>query len=350
MTKRNWLGFISAAMLAVGACGSEDPGECLTHGCPGLDSPFLLTEGGEYRFESIEARADADGDGTFEDASYLAGQAFFFNGQAEPRGLDGVPLTLPAGIENVIACGDYTAGTFFDNGNTPDNQALVDARNYFDVGPSVTITSENDTVFTLDKQLDAIDLSAGLQHDIVYRFDDPSTLEYNTFYSPQLTFPEGVDVQGFELVDGETPQGQKWADEGGEEVIYVPPKFTFTELNGQPLADADFLEAGVTLVPGQDNTFTWTNEERPNAEAPSNLAFIGFYDLAGQVDYYCYNPDGQDDGAITIPADVIDRIDPDGALLVGKFVHMAWVNVVENNRIDFLGVSCKFGPYTKAAP
>jgi hypothetical protein len=348
MIKKNWLGLFAAATLALSftaACGGDDgDGDgntpdamdepCVGHGCPGIDSPFQLGEGGEFRMEVIRTD-DTDTD------SFVAGQAFFFKDQ--------VPSFRALGPDEVFAtaanteCFDFRRNDFFDNGATPEAQAIVDTRTYYDAGETATLTSgATGFEFVMLPSEDNIDDSAGLLHDVLYENNDVTQVENNVAYAPSIA--GSAELPGLDLGDGEAVTGEEWGDLPVE--LFMPPAW---DVVGGVVADTSAYFAGVTLDPAADALFQWTNAEATNPAAPSQLAFIGVFNNDGGVDFYCFTPDTMD-GEITLPAAVISEMDPDGGLLLGKFAHIAWENRLDGTRIDLLGVECKFAGYTTAAP
>jgi hypothetical protein len=331
-----------------GGGGTPDATPCSGHGCPGVDSPFQLAEGGEFRLERFKYDPQNNDD--------LAAQAFFFSGQEpEFRSLGGTAIPIRAELEALgYECQDFSAGNNFDNGKSPQAQAVVDSREYYDVGASATLTNVNDAndVITLDKFLgetsaaDATDLSAGLVHDILYKGSPDTAVSLFTRYTPEIA--GSADFPSLDLKFGESAVGDEMADASGNGTpqIYMPGGFTMTSPREQDFYGPQSL----VFTKGQDTVLEYTlNDPEPVGQAdgyPTIVPFIGFVDDNGMVNAYCLKvtPGVIDDGTFTVPFEVLDFIPAaptTGYVLFGRFTHVAWeVQKEPVTRLDFLGVEC----------
>jgi hypothetical protein len=334
------------------------PDACVGMGHAGgcIDSPFALPEHGEFRLEQFQLGPTGTGD---EDD--LAAQAFFFTGQ-EPasRSLGGKLIPIRAELVALgYECQDFSDGNNFDNGFTAAAQAVVDSREYIDVGANATLTNEDDNtdVITLDKVANGVDLSATLTHDTLYQGSKDIEVNLGGTYTPKvagaggylaLDLGYGQSAPGDELADPETGEG--------EPKIYMPSDFQMT----QPLEADFFAAAGLSFTRGQDLELTYSidaPETIGGADGfPTIISFIGFV-IDGGVDAYCikYNKGERDDGTFTVPYEVLEFIPADppepaaddfNYILFGRFTHVAWeaLNLTEPGRLDFLGVTCLISP------
>jgi hypothetical protein len=325
------------------------------HGGGCIDSPFQLPEHGEFRLEQFQYAPS--GTGVDDD---LAAQAFFFSGQTPAaRSLEGKVITIrQALVDQGYVCQDFSDGNNFDNGYTPEAQAVANSRTYVDVGANATLTNVDNgaDVITLDKYLSAddpmlaTDLSASLVHDILYRGSKDTAVNLGGQYEPKIA---GVlAYPGLELGYGQSAAGDEMADEEtgeGEPKIFMPSDFQMTT----PTEADFFAPAGLTFTKGEDLLLEYDIEQPetigPN-DYPTIIVFIGFV-AAGGVDAYCLKvtPGELDDGTFTVPSEVLEIIPEDPAaddalsyILFGRFTHVAWEaeNLPEPARLDLLGVTC----------
>lgn len=339
-------GGIDAAAPDAGAIDAAAPDACVGggHACGEVGTPFALGEGGEFRLERLQLSADGS-------AFYLASQAFFFKGQ-EPaaRSLGSAETTIPIRAEIMAEgyrCTDRRGGDLFENGASPEAQAIIDTREYYDVGASVTLTNtEDDTdVITLDRRQNEIDLSAHLMHDVIYRGPDEQDVARNRTYKPALTTGSAQYPQ-LDMTYGQSAAGEKLADENtgvGDVQLYMPSQFTLTS----PTDVEYFTPDNLVFTKDQDFTFTYTAEDAPEGW-PTILLFIAFVNAEGQVVASCLktptaeepNPDN---GSLKVPHEVLAIAEQEsaGAFLVGRFVHTAWEYATDRTRVDLLGIECK---------
>jgi len=328
----------TAALLAgaLGACGSddEDGGDEACGHCP--QGAFELAEGGELRLELI-GYPDEKGSGGYVEVN--AFQSFVFQGQ-EPaaRPLAGPSFDNEAGVN----CQDFRSHDNFDNGFSEEGQAIVNTRSYFDVGPTVTaIPQDGGDNQVLSREQDMLDPSSGgLVHDLLYLGGDPAALLRNAYYDIEIEGTE--EYPAFDLRNGVTSQGVDWE----RPELFMPPDFTML----QP-SETDYF-TNTTFTAGEDFTFEWENNEPIVDGSPTNVMFIGFYNTAGAIDFYCLVDDEPEGTGITVPKEVIAEIEPEGgSILLGKFTHIAWN---QGNRaparFDFLGTNCKWGFYNVEEP
>ena len=312
-------------------------------------SPFPLPEGGEFRLE----RYQYDPQGTDD----LAAQAFFFSGQTPPfrsfAGID-VPLRREL-VEQGYACGDYRSGDSFDNGSSPQAQAVVDTREYLDVGATArlaNLANPSDAIY-LEKRLAsedpaaATDLSSNLVHDILYRGDPATVVTPRARYAPAI---EGsVEYPALDLKYGQSSAGDELADPygNGTPQIYMPGRFTMTAP-----AEADFYgPKSLIFTRGLDTVFYYTlSDPEPVGQPggyPTIIPFIGFVDDEGKINAYCFKvtPGTLDDGEFIVPHEVLDLIPPaptTGYVLFGRFTHAAWESQrVPVSRMDLLGADIR---------
>jgi hypothetical protein len=329
--------------------GDVDAGPCQGHGCPGIDSPFQLAEGGEFRLERLQQNAD-------NSMQYLASQAFFFRGQTPgARDLGRAELELltdPDLLAQGYTCQDLRVGTLFDNGFSAAAQAIVDTRDYYDVGNSVTLTNTTDPqdIITLSKLTDpqtAIDLSAGLTHDILYKGPDAQDVALNTIYRPAI--PGSLEYPVLDLKFGQSIAGDEMADETtgvGTPQLYMPSAFTLTTPTEEEFFTADFL----TFTKGSNLTFNYDFEAAPDGW-PTILPFMGFLNSEFQVVAACIKGPSEtspkpDNGELIIPAEALTFLDQveAGPVILGRFTHVAWEYQQDKSRLDLLGIECKLSP------
>jgi hypothetical protein len=334
-------------------------------GCVG--TPFALPEHGEFRIELFQTGPSGTGADT-----RLAAQAFFFTDQTPPvRPIGGMPITIRQSLaDQGYSCGDLRAGTFFENGRTPEAQAATDSRTYIDVGANATLTSADDPteVVTLDKFLasadptNARDISSDLLHDILYRADEDTEIELGTQYKPEVA--GSAAYLGLDLGYGEaafTMPELADANGEGEPLLYMPADFQLT----QPTEAEFYAAAGLTFTKGQDFEFKYTIDvpEDVAGDFPTVIPFVGWVKNR-EVQAYCLKvtPNVLDDGTFLVPYEVLEILDQDppateeeSYVEFGRLTHAVWEaqNLAQPARIDLLGVNCLLSPDWKineAAP
>jgi hypothetical protein len=374
------LPFAGAFLLAgaVVACGDDDgggntppdagtpdaePGPIIDGGTPDacvgghgegcVDSPFVLAEHAEFRLELFQTGPTGTGND-----SRLAAQSFFFTDQ-EPaaRIIGGDPITIrPELADQGYVCVSMAAGNRFDNGGTPEAQAIVDTRTYIDVGDNVTMTNvADDTAITLDKYLSsddpaaATDPSANLIHDILYLADPDVDPALATQYKPAVA--GSAAYPAIDLGYGQaafTTKELADANGVGEPLIYMPSDFQLTLPT-----EADFYaQAGLTFTKGEDFTITYTIDDPEDVgnTHPTIIPFVGFVKNR-EIQAYClkFTADVLDDGEFIVPYEVFEIVDQDppanedGSYFeFGRFTHAAWeaLNVAEPSRADLMGINC----------
>jgi hypothetical protein len=336
----------------VDAGGGADAGPdaaCVGHACGGTNTPFELAEGGEFRLERLQQNAD-------NSMQYLASQAFFFKGQtpaARPLGLPELELVTDPALKALgYSCQDFRVGNLFDNGFTAAAQAIVDTRDYYSVGDEVTLTNVADEqdVITLSKRTDpaeAIDLSAGLTHKILYRGPDAQDVELNTIYRPAI--PGSLEYPSLDLKYGQSVAGEEMADPTtgvGTPQLYMPSAFTMTA----PTEVEFYTEGFLSFTKGDDYEMTYDFEPAPEGW-PTILPFIGFLNSSFQVVAFCAKgptpaEPKPDNGEFIVPAEVLEilgDITP-GPVIMGRFTHVAWEYQQDKSRLDLLGIECKLSP------
>lgn len=303
-------------------------------------------EGGEFRLERFQTGPN-DGD------AELAAQAFFFEGQDPPlRPIGATPIALRQGLTNLgYVCADYRAGTSFDNGKSPEAQAIVETRTYFDVGITATLTNaeEDAEVITLDRFLEAddpaaaTDRSAGLVHEILYKAPESTLAQRNARYLPKITGSDEYPTLNLEF--GEAALGEDLADENGQGTpqIFMPSAFTLTSP-----AEADFYTDGaLVFTRGQDLEIMYTVAEPAPADFPTIIPFIRFVNDLGQVEAACFKATlGQpENGFFTVPYEVLDVVQaaPGGIVVFGRLIHAAWYTPTPT-RMDLMGIESKVSP------
>jgi hypothetical protein len=310
--------------------------------------PFSGGEGGELRLERFQLGPD-------DTDAELAAQALFFENQNPPaRLLDGTVITIRAELQDQgYLCGDLSDGNNFDNGASPAAQAVVDSRDYFDVGATATLTNAGDAtdVITLNRFLGeedaaaATDRSAGLVHDILYKAPETTLVKRNATYLPDI---EGSDEYStLDLEFGQTAPGEELADPAtgeGTPQIFMPSAFTMTSP-----PEADFYTAGaLVFTRGQDLELTYTPAEAAPAGWPSIMRFIAFVNDEGMVEASCWKivTGEPDDGEFTVPREVLEYVqaDPGGRAVFGRMVHAAWETQPAKARLDLIGIESKVSP------
>jgi hypothetical protein len=336
------------AGIDAGAIDGAAADACIGHGCEGVGSPFQLAEGGEFRLERLQL----DDGGDF----YLASQAFFFKGQ-EPFSR---PVVIPEFIVPIrpelaaqgYICVDRHSGNAFENGASPEAQAIADSRSYYDVGATVSLTNSqnSDDVITLSKTENNIDLSSHIMHDILYRGPDAQDVERNTTYKPAITGSQAYPL--LDLKFGESAFQEELADPEtgvGDPQLYMPSRFTLTSPTEAEYFDAD----GMVFTKGVDTTYTYDFEPAPDGW-PTIMVFSAFINAAQEVVGVCMhmptadNPT-PDTGTYTLPYEILEVVDEDepGILLLGRLTHTAWEEQLDKNRIDLIGIECKGAPTWK---
>lgn len=329
------------------------------HGEGCVESPFALPEHGEFRLELFQTGPSGEGD-----ESRLAAQAFFFTGQ-DPlsRPIGGMPIVIRKELaDQGYACVDMSAGTWFDNGGTPEAQNAANSREYIDVGETATLTNveDEDEVITLNKFESAddpalaTDISANLVHDILYQAPEDTEASLGTQWKPGVM--GSLAYAGLDLGFGEAALfGDLEFDANGEgdPVIYMPSNFQITS----PAEEDYYDEAGLTFTKGQDFTITYEIDEPEDVRAgghPTIIPFIGFIKNR-EVQAYCLrvHPAMLDSETFIIPYEVFEIVDQDppaneeGSYFeFGRFTHSAWEvqNLTDPHRLDLLGVNCQLSP------
>jgi hypothetical protein len=329
-------------------CGSDGGDGCMDAG-PGDDPPFRLAEGGELRLERFQDSAD----GTVQT---LAAQAFFFKGQTPPARSFGDPEVDVKLREELLGkgyvCADLRAGIYFDSGKTPEAQAIVDTRSYYDVGATATLTStvEPFEVVRLDKSLrdddpeGATDLSPGLQHAVLYKGDPQRRIPGNMTYRPSIA--GSADYPTLDLKWGQSVDGEEIADPttgAGTPQIYMPSAFVLTS----PTDEEFFTPGALTFTRGQDLTINYTFDPAP-ADWPNILPFFNFVDGDGKALALCIKAPTSaappEDGELIVPFEVLEIVDPNGRLIVGRLVHIGWEYGRDRSRVDLIGIESKRSP------
>lgn len=331
------------------------------HGEGCAATPFAFPEHGEFRIEVFQTGPSGTGDDV-----RVAAQAFFFTGQTPPiRPFGGVPIPIRQELTDMgIACNDYSAGIYFNNGGTPEAQLAADSRTYIDVGASATLTNANDVtdVITLgkfeseDDPALATDVAENIIHKILYQADANDTeVAFFTQYRPAVEGSEtyiALDL-GYGEAAATAPPKNELADANGEgdPKIYMPSDFTITE----PAEDDYFDAAGLTFVRGVDFELKYTVANPEGADHPQVIPFVGFI-KDRQAHVYCTNPFPPADATeatFIIPYEVFEVIDEDPAaddedtyFEFGRFTHAAWEDqaVADPGRLDLLGIDCHLSP------
>jgi hypothetical protein len=352
------------AMLGGGGCDARGllpcsppppPDACAGPDCE-YDTPYLLPEHGELRLEQFQYAPEGAAP-----APLLAAQAFFFTDQ-EPafRSFTGTALPLRQELtDRGYVCMDLRAGNNFDNGKSPQAQAVADTREYIDVGAQATLTNAADAsdVITLDQflavndPLAATDLSSGLVHDVLYKGAPDTAVTLGARYLPAIA---GSPVYPtLELGFGESATGEEMTDAQGVGTpqIYVPANFRMLS----PTEADFFAAAGLTFTRGQDTIFTYTIDAPEIIGGPDGfptiLPFVRFVDNTGMVNAFCLEvtPGELDDGELIVPYEVLEIVPPvseGGYVLFGRFTHVAWEarNLAQVSRLDLLGVINRVSP------
>lgn len=299
---------------------------CSGHGCPGVDSPFQLPEGGEMRIEFFQFGPNPppplEGD-------LAAVQFFLFTGQ-DPE-IRGPGKLIEHDLEG-IDCFDVSDGVNFDNGYSEVAQAIANSRSYIDVGENVTMTDADGEEIVLSKLTNDIDFSSNLTHDIIYRAD----MDFPKFNMPYTFKVAGTaEVPGLDLAFGETPFGVD-RPESEPPTMFFPRQFTLDS----PTEEEFF--AGLSVSRDEDLTISWTYEGDLDPEWPAVASFIGFGNADGQGIVGCSAAaNGADGDSITIPTEALALAPEGGSLLVGFFHHIGYEERQTATRFDTLGINCK---------
>ncbi len=293
LTSRRKVVFLAAAgLLGLAACyGDEEaPPDVCAHAC--ANAPINLPEGGEVRLELV-----AIDDGPVEVRTH----AWFATDQSpEARRWPRPPADWSI-QDGPTLCGDLRDGQTFPAGSP-------DARSYVDVGDSVTFSSEGRSI-RLDKAMNVQDWAADTYHDILYVADVPA--------------PEVVPGAEYEVsVAGSDQYPARTFDLP----VRVPEDYdvTFPDMTNQ-----------VPLSLNEDLVFQWSS----SSDDPYDFAFVLVADFIGPI-YFCIGPQT---GHMTIPKEVVASLPPSGQLLHGVQNHR--VEVVDDRRVDLIGVNCVNGDY-----
>jgi hypothetical protein len=313
---------------------------------PPIEPPYRV-EGGELRLERFQESAD-------DSEQTLAAQAFFFKGQSPGLRLFGEVLPLRRElVDRRYTCLDRSGGISFDNGKTPEGQAIADTREYYDVGETATLTSTTapTRVVTLERFLGAddpegaIDPSSGLLHDVLYKGDAAQRIPRNTTYRPEIA--GSVGYPALDLKWGETSVGEDLAQPEtglGTPQIYMPSAFTLTS----PTDEEFFTPGFLLLTRGQDLMFTYTFEPAP-ADWPSIVPYAYVVDDQGGIAVFCARfPDviGMDseDGEFILPQEALAIAPPTGRIVLGRLVHAVWEYEVDTTLVGLIGMESKRSP------
>jgi hypothetical protein len=361
------LGAAAFSMTMITACGDDGgtppddvdapPDEpCVGHQCPPSNPVLMSPEVGLLRAELYHFGANPDG--TRNEA--LGAWAFFFENQNPPyRSILG-PVIDTLTPTNAT-CFDNRVGDALVNGYSPRNQEIMDTREYFDLGPSITISPAAGgediimTRYTAAADGDAArDPTNQLLHKVIYKSElsAAAALQRNATYNmPVIPPDEAIGFPGLDLRGGfDIPGSQDFAER--TPTLYVPPNFTLDN-------EADFYAAGGFVIdPTVDLTMGWTIDDGDviAADWPTTAQFTAFasVDADGrpQIQYICVGPSAA--GSHTIPADLFTMPDfpQSGLILQGMFAHVAWATPWGDaeGHFGYLGVNCDLGPFSLATP
>lgn len=352
--------FLLLTAALVTACfGSGDPGNgsMITDAMPPFDidywppepdaapAPFAPPEGGELRLERFQLGPD-DAD------AELAAQALFFTGQEPPlRTIGGVPIELRVELtEQDYVCLDLRDGHYFDSGKSPETQAIVDSRAYYDVGATATLTNAEvaEDVITLERFLAADDPTAatdrasGLVHDVLYKAPVTTPVARHARYLPAIAGSPAYPY--LDLAYGEAATGEELTDPAtgeGTPQIFMPSAFTMTSP-----AEADFYaEGALVFTREQDLELTYAVTEAAPEGWPTILPFIDFVNDADVVEAKCLKlaPGKPEDGRFIVPYEVLEVVqaDPGGHAVFGRMIHVAWETRQDRTRMDLIGIESK---------
>lgn len=261
----------------------------------------------------------------------------------------------PEILDQGYVCHDLRDGVFFDSGKTTEAQGIADGRDYYDVGQTVTLTSTDAPaeVVTLEKFLrnddpaGATDLSSGLQHAVLYKGDPAQRIRRNTTYRPEIA--GSADYPMLDLTWGESASGEEVADPEtgrGTPLIYMPPAFVLTS----PTEEDFFAPGALTFTRGEDLVITYTADARP-ADWPHILSFVNFVDGDGKAHVFCIKSPfasvpGAEDGELIVPREALAIAPPQGRLVFGRLIHVAWEYELDTSRLDLIGMESKRTSYT----
>jgi hypothetical protein len=357
---------LAAAVLAVGftaACGDDGPPvvdpdggpdaeqPCEGHACPPNSPTMLLGEGGDFRYELFHMGYDEEGN----KIEVLGGWSFLFKGQTPAaRAILGPLVTenIEYPGEGDAYCFNQTEANYYLSGWSAKGQIIVDTREYYDVGESLSVTKDGGgPEILMPRHENKEDPSTLLVHDYLYLTapEAAADLDRGVKYPlPQIgqvnEFP-GLDLRGGVNV----PANQEWTD---SPAMYFPHDFTFTspteeEYFAAPLA----ANGGLQIDRSQDFTFAWDQAAQP-AGFPTQVQFTGFLNADQTFQYLCITPTDGTPATRTqvIPSGLFSQPDfpTTGKLIHGTLTHVAWAqrDGEEEYRFDVIGVNCKFSWYT----
>jgi hypothetical protein len=334
------------------------PDACTGHICPGPGVPvYTLPETGIMRTELFHVGNDADGT-----RQELLGSWFFaFDGQQPAaRGILG-PAITDIGTPDDFNCFDNTAHNVLVNGYSAENQAIVDTRNYYDVGPSVTITPQGGGAgIEMARTMDGADPTNQLIHDWIYLSDSDAAaaaaLQRNVAYDlPVLAPDDATGFPGLDLYAGfDVPGAQDFTDRTPS--LYMPANFTMNNPTETAFYDGLVVDRDADLI------MEWANGEAPPADAPVVAQFTAFASVDGDgrptIEYICVGAAAGE--THTIPSALFAKTGfPEaGLMLHGQLQHVAWAarNASPGNNIDpenpddgnfhFFGVNCNLHGYS----
>jgi hypothetical protein len=360
---------IVAALGLAGCFGDEEQGasdageadagapvgsiDAATHDerCPG--GSFTPPEGGEARIELVELAPD-------QQVLRHATEAYFFKDQTPcSREHFGplIDLQRDEGDElpDSTVCLDTTAGTHFNVGAWPQNQEIADSRTYLNAGEQVSFKQRDgdlEIAMLASRPGDGVgggtSRAQGKIHDRIYLAEDPSPSDYvvpqNTWFD--LEVPGIGDIVAFTPSDGlNLIDGAPVAEFG----VFFPSRFELLgpEPEGASAAafEQHFFEKGVSFVEDEDFVFYLPMITAPGEDEPTTAYLVSLFDEHGRVHYQCLNTNARDEGSVTVPRELVERLPADsdgrhrGGLSIAHLSHFAFV--FDHRRFNVLGAASK---------
>lgn len=384
MTMKNrlgWLGrslstaamaFALAAVMPAcsdddGDAGNVDAGdtpdamemECEGHACPPSNPVLMMPEAGLLRAELYHVGNDP---GTGDRVEALGAWFFAFTGQ-DPAYRPVLGPRIDALSTDTFSCFDNTGHDALVNGYSDELQTIVDSREYYDLGESLTLTGAGGNVIEMARNQDAPDPTNQLIHDYIYLSEPTAAaaLERNSSYSlPALAPDANSGFPGLDLRGGfDIPGGANYSVEGRPPAIFMPANFTMQS----PTEDAFYADpqaGGWQIDSTSDLAMEWTVDDgvETPADWPTPAQFTAFAALDGNgrptIEYICIGAAAG--GTHTIPQGLFEmpNFPQNGLALHATFTHTAWENPGEtaddSHHFSYLAVNCNMSPYSMVTP
>lgn len=284
----------AALASATAGCGSEAVNECEGAAAdPRCQVDMLSPQGGEVRVEQI----------IFTDGTRNLSLISFLLADMTPQRFD-MPATR--------GCTSYLDGPRWPLGQG-------EPRRYLDAG-----------TLTLAGGPQPLELRAGASRDGLGRLHD---LVYTHWGFAPVNVAPGT-THTISLSGSDELPATTWA---GDQGAFVPHDF------GDDMTPT--TRAPIAIPAGQPFTTTYT----PGPTGGVDGFFVGFLDGQGVMTHFCQ---ADYDGALTVPAEIIDEIPPRGSVIRGAYSHRLNALRAEDDpalrrRVDVLGTNCFMTPYER---